>query len=244
MTSNVNQQELRSKSIRFRIVGGSLVNKGEAPWMASVLYRNNLACGGSIVSKMAILTAAHCSHNRQTHFFTIRVGSIYYQKGGSVKEVSRILQHPQFSWSHKNNDIAIIYLKQQIEFELGVIAAIELPTCLQTLKIGSLVSVFGWGSTKENSITSSQLRTIDVPIVSESDCIKSYKGIFIDSVFCAGYFKGQKDACDGDSEGPLVLGQILVGIVSFGDGCARQGRYGVNTKVQLFTDWIRQSILE
>lgn len=244
MADSFIESAFQSNSTGARIVGGFLVRNGEAPWIVSLQYRNRHYGGGSIVSKSAILTAGHCVHNRNLQLLKIQIGSIYLYRDGTLMEVSKVLKHPQYSWIHNSNDIAIIYLKQPIIFQSADIAPIELPNSSNLLKIGTLVSIFGWGYTREHSVNSLQLQTVDVPIVSQRDCKYAYKELIQDSMFCAGYFIGRRDACQGDSGGPLVLGQTLVGIVSFGDGCARPARFGVYTKVHLFTNWIRQSIAE
>lgn len=65
-------------------------------------------------------------------------------------------------------------------------------------------------------------------------------------MFCAGYDDIAKDACQGDSGGPHVTlyrdTYFITGIVSWGEGCARKGRYGVYTQVSKYIGWIRTGI--
>lgn len=62
--------------------------------------------------------------------------------------------------------------------------------------------------------------------------------LITDRMMCAGYTKLRKDSCQGDSGGPLVFNSTLIGIVSWGHGCATPGKYGVYTVVSLQKAWI------
>ena len=67
-----------------------------------------------------------------------------------------------------------------------------------------------------------------------------------DTMICAGLDKGGKDSCQGDSGGPLFFNKedrnYLIGLVSWGEGCARANKYGVYSKVNNQVDWISQQI--
>lgn len=97
---------------------------------------------------------------------------------------------------------------------------------------GSLTKVTGWGLTKENGSMSDKLIAVEVPIVSQEDCRSVYGQSAITSrMICAGLPEGGKDACQFDSGGPMRYANQLVGIVSWGYGCARPGFPGVYTKI-------------
>ena len=87
------------------------------------------------------------------------------------------------------------------------------------------------------------LREVQVPIVSNETCKDSYGDIITSNMLCAGYPEGGKDACLGDSGGPLMVpaadnSWLLTAVVSFGVGCAQPDSYGVYTRVRPYLDWI------
>lgn len=117
----------------------------------------------------------------------------------------------------------------------------------------------GWGSTRSGSVKSSVLLQVQVPIIKNADCKRSYARIgqvfddlqFDDRVICAGFKEGGKDSCQGDSGGPLMLpieqnGTFpfyQLGIISYADGCGKPNIPGVNTNVQTYARWIRRKLL-
>ena len=96
------------------------------------------------------------------------------------------------------------------------------------------------------------LQIVKVPIMSNTECRSMFweAGIhrtFGPQMICAGYAEGGKDACDGDSGGPLTIKLnddrwVLVGIVSNGIKCAEPNMPGVYTNVPYYVDWINQII--
>lgn len=86
------------------------------------------------------------------------------------------------------------------------------------------------------------MQSVEIPIVDRNECNEDYEGDITPDMICAGVPEGGKDSCQGDSGGPVVLNGNLVGIVSWGDGCARAGYPGVYTNVAYFLDWINQTV--
>lgn len=88
-----------------------------------------------------------------------------------------------------------------------------------------------------------------MPLVSRNTCQAGYQdlGYTITSrMLCAGYTQGGIDACKGDSGGPLVCRKgtkwYLTGVVSWGVGCARKGRYGVYSDVMNLKKWLQDTM--
>jgi len=107
--------------------------------------------------------------------------------------------------------------------------------------------VAGWGALKENGSASDALMQVVLPVVSTSQCKKSYGSSLVEeTMICAGYDQGQKDSCQGDSGGPYFFegkqGYTLQGVVSFGAGCARPRFPGIYSRVTNYIDWIQTQI--
>jgi len=119
----------------------------------------------------------------------------------------------------------------------------------EELKPCQMLEVTGWGRTKEKGPAATILQEAEVPVVGNATCNApdAYNGAIKSKMLCAGYQGGKIDSCEGDSGGPLVLrgkdGPVLVGVVSWGEGCAREQRYGVYTRVDAYSDWIADTIL-
>ena len=94
-----------------------------------------------------------------------------------------------------------------------------------------------------SDVQTTRLMEVDLPLVGEATCRAAYPRATIDrTTLCAGLRRGGKDSCQGDSGGPLVVRDgadwIQAGVVSWGAGCAKSGKYGVYTGVGAFADWI------
>jgi secreted trypsin-like serine protease len=151
--------------------------------------------------------------------------------------------HESYDRATQQNDIALIKLKSPIAGRVIPLAAgsLMVPT-------GQPLEVTGWGATTEGSGASSTLLRATVPLADTAGCNArdAYNGRIKEGMLCAGYREGGIDSCQGDSGGPLVWrtadGPVLVGIVSWGDGCARKLKYGIYTRVSVFRDWIDREL--
>ncbi|KAL3441852.1 trypsin-like cysteine/serine peptidase domain-containing protein [Aspergillus insuetus] len=219
------------------IVGGDEASIEEYPYQIQLLSNGRLICGGSIISNQYVVTAGHCTDGASASSLSIRAGSSSSSGGGTVVRVSSIAQHPDYDAATTNNDISILTLAEDLTFGSGI-QAVDLPTSSALPTAGTTAIATGWGALQEGGSVSETLQYVEVPIVSKSQCASDYQGFneITESMVCAG--ESGKDACQGDSGGPLVADGVLVGITSWGNGCARPGYPGVYSSPAYFRDFI------
>lgn len=181
---------------------------------------------------MSLLTGEHNIH--------VREGT---EQDHQVLE-KHIYPHYNASGSLYNHDIALLYVNKSIAF-----STTARPICIgprdfteALLKKSSPATVSGWGRTRFLGSTSHTLQKVKVPFTDRAQCKQSSSARITHSMFCAGYYNEAKDACQGDSGGPhanMIHGTwFLTGIVSWGEECAKDGKYGVYTHVSLYYQWI------
>lgn len=152
--------------------------------------------------------------------------------------------HQNYVMRTVDNDIALLRLASPI-----VYSPYAVPICLPTRTLAErelwsvdLHTVSGWGKRSENGPISVLLRRTKVPRIRKQTCVEQSGVPLTENMFCAGYFDGRSDSCKGDSGGPLVTKYkktyFLLGIVSWGKGCARPGNYGIYTRVSNYLEWI------
>ena len=239
------------KKEKPKIIGGVPAKPGAYPWQVS-LEVSSISdpgrahfCGGSIYNERWIVTAAHCLTGVSPSQFNIVAGTNALKPGVDRHAVTRRIIHRDYEVSApSDSDIALIELEKPLT--LGATAkAIAVLNPNDENKI--LVSqqklvVTGWGATDEGGGVVRDLREVTVPFVTNQVCADplSYGNAITDTMICAGLAAGGKDSCQGDSGGPLVnqSSPLLVGVVSWGEGCARPGKYGVYTRISKFKPWI------
>uniref|UniRef100_A0A6B2EKJ0 trypsin n=2 Tax=Phlebotominae TaxID=7198 RepID=A0A6B2EKJ0_9DIPT len=231
-----------------RIVGGNPVDIKEIPYQVSVNFFGMHYCGGSILNERFILTAAHCTEYARSTIidnFQIRTGSNHSSIEGQVHRVKELYRHELYNPEDENNpmdyDYAILELEDPIVFD-DVRRPVQLATSGEEVPSGTMLKTSGWGATKNIQESTFHVRAVSVPAVSHFECASRYYfGTPItERMICAGYSAGGKDACQGDSGGPIIREDngVLVGVVSWGNGCALPGYPGVYSKVSAVREWI------
>ncbi|XP_015745547.2 plasma kallikrein isoform X1 [Python bivittatus] len=239
-----------------RIVGGSNSSVGEWPWQVSLHTKLSIQshhCGGSIISDQWILTAAHCLEDipltEHWHVYSNILKQSEITNETTFFKVQKMIIHPRYEISEAGYDIALLKLDTPMNFSV-----LQQPVCLPSQEEMNMAKytecwVTGWGYTKERGTIEDTLQKVKIPIMPNAECQFQYPEHRItDKMLCAGYPEGGKDACQGDSGGPMSCkfqnSWYLVGITSWGEGCARPGQPGVYTNVAKFVDWILEQTLE
>ncbi|XP_064212266.1 trypsin-1 [Tribolium castaneum] len=232
-----------------RIVGGVETLINEYPWMTALTYNNRFYCGASVINSKYLITAAHCvngfSKDRLAAVFLDHDRSNYFETQTFTRTISRVYRHRYYgSGGTYNNDIAILKLEKELNIT-GLLRPVCLPPTGKSFT-GFKGIAIGWGATHSHGQVSNTLREVEVPIMSNIECRRTgYGNKITDNMMCAGYPNGMKDSCQGDSGGPLhvVNGthHQIVGIVSWGEGCAQANYPGVYTRVNRFISWIRSN---
>jgi len=255
-----------------RIVGGKEVNpKFKLPYQVLVSPCNSngqcMMCGGTILNKRYVVTAAHCLFDGNTQLtvkggakFRVMVGEHDHCKhneagGKSYVLASVVHKHPKFSMDNPSgdNDIAILKLSKDLTFSDKIKPAC-LPSSATKDYSGKAASVSGWGGTKAyepltfvNQPRQCGLKEGIVNILKTTDkkC-ENFLGDSTTTTMLCAWAKGT-DACQGDSGGPLTVAEngkyVLLGVVSYGSGCATQ-HPGIYARVQGFLPWIKTIIAD
>jgi secreted trypsin-like serine protease len=224
------------------IVGGTTTTTTAYPFMMQITDASqNQFCGGTLVAANKVVTAAHCMVGETTSSVRV-VGGRTYLNGtnGTVSKVSKIWINPDYTDATNGDDVAVLTLSTSMSYTPASYVA---STDTGVYATGATARIIGWGTTSESGSSSNQLRTATVPIVSNSSCAGSYGSDYVASdMVCAGYTNGGTDTCQGDSGGPLLIGGVLAGITSWGNGCAEAGYPGVYTRLTTFSNLVKTQI--
>ncbi|XP_044840800.1 granzyme H-like [Mauremys mutica] len=226
------------------IIGGQEAKPHSRPYMACLATQrrgDTYICGGFLVSKNFVLTAAHCNGDEIT--VTLGAHNIREPEQSQQKiSVRHRIPHPQYNKTTWNNDIMLLQLAERAKLNRWV-GTIALPRTSKRVKPGAVCSVAGWGGTSTDGKSSpARLQEVDVVVMPDAACSRKPNGSYYkyksSTMMCVGDPKMGKDSWKGDSGGPLVCGKTAQGVVSWGPPTPP----GVYVKVSTFIPWIRATM--
>ncbi|XP_044727709.1 brachyurin-like [Chrysoperla carnea] len=245
------------KSHHGRVVGGNEVIPHKYPYQAGILLKlgeRTGFCGGSLISKRCVLTAAHCAQGVSN--FTVILGAHNIEKNEPTQQIfytTEKIVHPKWLNNGKQfkmtNDIALIFLPKDAELNENV-QVIRLPARSQVNEkfVSVEATVTGWGKSTDattNPVTP-VLRETSNEIISNERCNGPMLGVIEDSQLCLSGKNG-RGSCMGDSGGPLVITEddgnfTQIGVISFGMsiGCEKNLPTAY-TRLTSFLDFIRNN---
>jgi trypsin len=252
--SSTEAQELGSS----RIIGGREANANRYPYTVTLLNRiNEHACGGTLIARDVVLTAAHCQGGTGTFIGgNIVVGrhNLNNDDEGTVYSNRNEIPHPSFNSDGiiTNFDIMLVFLEGNM---LVNNTWVKLNSNVSVPVVNQSVTVMGWGKTDINDVFnagSDVLMNVEVNIVPNDECQQSeaygqsYSNLVTENVLCARDV-GQ-DSCQGDSGGPLIVRgndvstDVQIGIVSYGIGCAMEQFPGIYARISKAYNWIETEV--
>lgn len=238
-----------------RIVGGTVATPHEYPWQVYLKVELGWTCGGSIIKAQYILTAAHCVTNYGVPVAASNIvvyAGLHDRRQLRATQVQRrtgsqLFVHGSYdSWT-EDYDIAVIKLNAPLTLNRYV-KAIRLAKGSEShlFSAGNDVVVSGWGTISSGGRASNYLKKVTVDIVGRATCNRanSYNGEITPRMLCAA--RSGKDSCQGDSGGPLFLRNNgmykQVGVVSWGDGCAKPNFPGVYSHLGVLRNWVATKV--
>ena len=243
-----------------RIVGGAEAEPGAWPWQVALWdmeYDNWWGCGGSLIGRGWVLTAAHCvtsySYVVPANVIGAAVGRHnLHSDEGVILGVAEVLVHPQFNYFTGEYDAALLRLEASAPLSDHIaLAALASVGDAALYAPGAAAVTTGWGTRQYGTYDFPEgLHQVEMAMYGDAVCEADYAAIYgtdviYPSMICAGVPQGGKDACQGDSGGPLVVrdgngGWRQVGVVSWGYGCGAPDAPGIYSRIPSFIDWIRQ----
>ena len=231
-----------------RIVGGNPSDIGKYPWQAKLLIETeegSFFCGGTLIHPFIVMTAAHCLRDESGFYQPIEY--IEALMGGTGLYEGETIYAADY-WANNDYD-PIANFPQRFLNDVGFVV-LDTPSLGPRLQLagpderalwtpGQLAFVTGWGDTSEGGSLSPVLKEAQLPIVADETCVRpEIDTTRVDplTMLCAGDLGGGPSICQGDSGGPLLSpidggGYRVVGITSWGFGCARPNKPSVFARV-------------
>ncbi len=237
-----------------RIIGGDPAVEDRYPYAVSLSDDLGHFCGGSLIARDVVLTAAHCDEKGEGQYKAVVGRHAHTDNDGQELSVKLALPHPNYDAYATDKDFLLIFLNDAASDNINIV---RLNSDADTPNVSAPVTVMGWGDidpTDAGQVLASELMEVEVNVISNEECDSSdgssgsYKDSITNNMLCAREEGGGEDSCQGDSGGPLVIkganasGDVQVGVVSWGIGCASKDYPGVYARVSAQYEWIRSEV--
>ena len=247
----IHQANAAAPQYRPTVIGGSAGSITDSPWQVAFIINGGTVCSGSFVSPTQIVSVAHCFQGIPTNKVEAFAGitKLSDRSAATQLQISKIVNHPGFSFDTYANDIALVTLTKPAPASTNA-RTIALPTNQNgTVWPAAATNAFisGWGETvATNAVAVNEIHEAQVQVLAGpgTNTCGNYGTSYIPSMqICAGNTAGTIDACSGDSGGPFVIPvdgiPVLAGAVSTGQSCASAQYPGLYTRMTAFLPWLQ-----
>ncbi len=260
----VNEESPENQAIQPSIVGGLETDIQSFPWVVAIVssqmpdaYAGH-RCGGSLVASDWVLTSAHCVFNGDVlvspdELWVLAGQADLSGHSGQTVQIAAVLSHPAFDAQTGDYDVALIRLAQELEY-----APVHIPFLdpQPLVEAGAPVTIVGWGSMAPSDDLAAYphiLRQAELQLTDAGQCqerIHQHTGQYTITarMLCASSPTSAKDACTGDSGGPLLFWHaepgtwVQIGVISWGIGCAVPALPGVYANLHPLQSWIVEAM--
>lgn len=232
----------------------------------------SIFCSASLLTEKWLVTAAHCAErsNGKTFYAVIGTTDLLNTQTAQIISIKQRMVHPKYNPENFDNDIALLELDQSIDFaacgqRCRSISWINAHDEALYAVVAVKTWVHGWGVIHDckqditacteqektfEALYPSKLQQAELKIVNclAQNSLHQPEQI-TSSMMCAESItkKDPSDTCEGDSGSGLIMYNslfepVLLGITSWGNGCAQQGYAGVYTRLAIFDDWLKSVI--
>ncbi|KAM5237889.1 neutrophil elastase-like [Ctenodactylus gundi] len=227
---------LGGPALASEIVGGRPARPHSRPYMVSLQRRGGHFCGGTLIARNFVMSAAHCVNGLNFRSVQVVLGAHDLRQRERTRQnfgVQRIFENG-FDPTLLLNDIVILQLNGSATINANVQVA-RLPRQGSGVGNGTQCLAMGWGRLGTNRPVPSVLQELNVTVVT-SQCRRRVN-------VCTLVPRRQAGICFGDSGGPLVCNGLVQGIDSFIRGGCGSGFFpDAFAPVAEFIDWINSII--
>lgn len=229
-----------------RIVGGVDSDIALTPWQVAIMDSSFFQyCGGSILNESWVLTAAHCEVGVGDKIGAGHSKLTTMRTNGQIRTVAQVITFSGYVTSEQGKDVMLVKVNAPFDLSGPNAKAIAIATEADATYFapGAVATVTGWGTLRADGASPNQLQRAELDIATAAAVRNSYGTLSADQI---GAYRSGRDTCQGDSGGPMTVRKngtpILVGVTSWGEGCAEPNTPGMYARVPSFASWIISKI--